>query len=808
MKKLLPIYAFFAFTLFAQAQTVSFPDANFKNKLLTANPNNTIATDLSGVSFKIDSNNDGLIQLSEALQVKKLDLTSSSISNLTGIGSFTNLEDLNINANMLTSFNLAGLSNLTSLICSNNVLGTLDVTYLANLKILMAHNCHLSSINVVGMANLETLICSNNQLGSLNLTGIPHIISIECGNNALSSLSVNHLTTLQSLTCGNNQLFSLNVSNLVHLVNLQFNYNQLSTIDITHNPEIYSFDCSYNQLNTIDLANSTKLQYTNFGGNLFTELDFSHVTYHLPSSNHEYAFKDSPNLLFVNAKNGEFDVIHLFGPSLNCPNLHYICLDDSEMEYNLNYMQQSGVSNIQLNSYCNYIPGGTYNTINGHITIDADADGCDPNDVFFANVRLNMSNGTNLDATFTDTSGNYNFFNMSGNYTITPVIQNPEYFSISPSSATLNFPIVNHSIQTQVFCVEPIGNHMDVEITIIPLMPPRPGFDATYELVYKNRGNQVASGNVAFTFDDAVLDYVSANPPIDGQSTNNVSWNYSNLLPFESRSVEVTLNVNAPTEIPAVNIGDILNLVATVNPIPGDVAPANNVDTLCQVVVGSLDPNDKTCLEGGTISTAQVGDYLNYVIRFQNTGTAAAENIVVKDNIDATKFDISTLQLTTASHPQVTRITGNKVEFVFENINLPAAVDNESASHGYVAFKVKTKSNLVLGNNASNTANIYFDYNFPIITNTTSTTVSNLGTGDFENTSVSVYPNPVKNILSITAKDNITSIQLFDIQGRLVSTKLNATMEASLDLSQQMPGVYFVKVYTHNGIKVEKVLKQ
>ncbi len=337
---------------------------------------------------------------------------------------------------------------------------------------------------------------------------------------------------------------------------------------------------------------------------------------------------------------------------------------------------------------------------------------------------------------------------------------------------------------------------------------PNPGFDTHFRLIYKNKGNQILSGTINFTFDDSVLDFISASTTVNAQSTNNLSWNYSNLLPFETRSIDIILNVNGPMETPPVNIDDILQFSATINPISGDETPLDNVFNSTQIVGGSFDPNDKTCLEGATIPITKVGDYLHYLIRFQNTGTAAAQNIVVKDIIDISKFDLSSLQLISTSHQQVTRITGNKVEFIFENIQLPAEQDDEPGSHGYVAFKIRTKNNLVLGNTVSNTANIYFDYNFPIMTNTASTTIAVLSANEFENTSVSIAPNPVKNNLSISAADVISSIQMYDVQGRLIATQLNNSTSTTLDMSQQNTGVYFVKVITENGVKVEKIIKE
>jgi hypothetical protein len=81
--------------------------------------------------------------------------------------------------------------------------------------------------------------------------------------------------------------------------------------------------------------------------------------------------------------------------------------------------------------------------------------------------------------------------------------------------------------------------------------------------------------------------------------------------------------------------------------------------------------------------------------------------------IDLAKFDIATLVPLKSSHDFFTRINGNKVEFIFENINLDF---NDATNDGYVVFKIKTKPTLVVGNTFTNNANIYFDYNFPITT--------------------------------------------------------------------------------------------
>src|SRR5690606_4179797 len=105
----------------------------------------------------------------------------------------------------------------------------------------------------------------------------------------------------------------------------------------------------------------------------------------------------------------------------------------------------------------------------------------------------------------------------------------------------------------------------------------------------------------------------------------------TDLLPFESRSINIQLNVFAP---PISNINDIVNTTVNVTPISNDYTPEDNVVSLSQTLVGSYDPNDITVLEGSQILLDQTDDYLHYVIRFQNTGTSEAVDVTVRNIID------------------------------------------------------------------------------------------------------------------------------------------------------------------------------
>ena len=100
----------------------------------------------------------------------------------------------------------------------------------------------------------------------------------------------------------------------------------------------------------------------------------------------------------------------------------------------------------------------------------------------------NITNGTISGSIISNNSGDYSFPVTEGTHTITPVLENPTYFNVSPSNFSVTFP-TETSPFTQNFCITPNGIHQDVEVIIVPLNVALPGFDASYKLVYKNKGN-------------------------------------------------------------------------------------------------------------------------------------------------------------------------------------------------------------------------------------------------------------------------------------------------------------------------------
>ena len=147
----------------------------------------------------------------------------------------------------------------------------------------------------------------------------------------------------------------------------------------------------------------------------------------------------------------------------------------------------------------------------------------------------------------------------------------------------------------------------------------------------------------------------------------------------------------------------------------------------CSPIVDSYDPNDKQVVPTGIREEhfTQEESELEYTIRFQNTGTDTAYTVVIVDTLSE-HLDLSTLRLGVTSHPVEWTLSGRGAPVLiwrFNQIDLPDSNRNEPASHGFVKFKVSMKEALPRGTVVANQAAIYFDYNSPIITNTTFNTV-------------------------------------------------------------------------------------
>lgn len=384
----------------------------------------------------------------------------------------------------------------------------------------------------------------------------------------------------------------------------------------------------------------------------------------------------------------------------------------------------------------------------------------------------------------------------------------PYYSAGTTSYSNVTIP-VGSNYQILYFPITVTQGYNDVTVSIVGQNPPpRPGFTYTNKIVYKNEGLTPTSGTVTFT-KGSVVTITNISQAGIVNTANGFTYDFTNLAPNETRNIVVTMQV--PT-IPTVALGDIITNVASIAAPADDVNLDNNTFSISQTIVGSYDPNDKMESHGGRILITEYNpsDYLYYTIRFQNEGTASAEFVILEDVLDA-QIDESSIQMVSASHDYVMTRMNNEITWDFRNINLVPKTVNEEASMGYVMFRVKLNPGIEVGDIVPNTADIFFDFNPPITTNTFNTEfVAPLGNPTFDSGNFEMVPNPADSMVQISLEntsEQINNIAIYDVMGKQIRNfNNNPSSEVAVDVSELSNGIYFVEITTDSNVKTTKKL--
>jgi hypothetical protein len=195
---------------FSQAQTINIPDNAFRNALINDNvvdTNNDFIPDSD-----VDLNDNGLIELTEALSVTYLnfyyfDLSSSQkIQNLEGIQHFQNLEWLDIEFNDVSNIDILNQNqNLYWLDADSNSINSINFSTNDNLQYLFLDDNNLTELDVSQVSNLIRLSCqANSNLNYLNIqngnnTNIIELVATE--NPNLTCIQVDNVSYANSQTC-------------------------------------------------------------------------------------------------------------------------------------------------------------------------------------------------------------------------------------------------------------------------------------------------------------------------------------------------------------------------------------------------------------------------------------------------------------------------------------------------------------------------------------------------------------------------------------------------------------------------------
>lgn len=334
----------------------------------------------------------------------------------------------------------------------------------------------------------------------------------------------------------------------------------------------------------------------------------------------------------------------------------------------------------------------------------------------------------------------------------------------------------------------------------------RPGFEVTYAIRVRNLiGVNGGNGTVTYTY-DPTLTYLGSSPEPTSIAGTTLTWNLTNLGAFGDRSFRPRFQVP-----PDINLlGVQLEASAVVAMVNMEANTTNNSAEHSVTITGAYDPNDKLAYtSSGNTDVWQLNadEWIDYTIRFQNTGTDTAFFVVITDTLP-TNLDPATFEPGAASHAHSLTMQGHGVlRWMFPNILLPDSNINEPRSHGFVTFRIRPRLPLLPGEEIINIANIYFDFNPPVITDP-SVLVAEFSTGALETrmgSGLSVFPNPASDevIIELSSNSGANVLRVLNMDGRVVDTRRISATRTVLDVSDLAIGVYVIEVHGPDGGSVQ-----
>lgn len=441
--------------------------------------------------------------------------------------------------------------------------------------------------------------------------------------------------------------------------------------------------------------------------------------------------------------------------------------------------------------------------VRGNIFIDLDTN-CNftPLDVIVKNHKVRLyETATGIDK--------YYFTDLNGNYRI-PINSNQNYklFIDQFINCTLNnksIEILNSSVNTN------FNFNIPIDLSKFNYHP---------VAIYSGWPNNLTTNHIylttnAYTFDTREKNFIvklpknSKNIEVIGSKSFVLTGKELSIIQDSNKIITIKLKFDSVLidsiykfdfELSQVSIYDSVN---------------DNKVILNREGRTSYDPNNKlvainSIQENGDFTNKN--DKLHFVINFQNTGNFTAKDIFILDKLDP-KLDLTTFEIGNSSHPMTVSLDDNRqVKFDFKNILLPDSFANEPASHGWVSYVIKPLQSLAENDVIKNYADIYFDYNAPVMTNQTMNKYiiksANGNSSLISKTKdiITIYPNPASDFINIEHPNSKEySVQLFSIDGRFIA-KFDSPK--SIDIRSLTKGTYQVHITADKDITIQKIQVQ
>ncbi len=630
-----------------------------------------------------------------------------------------------------------------------------------------------------------------------------------------------YFTGIWDLTCGYNNL-SYIPSFPVGIISIWLDHNNLTSLPVLP-PDLEQLSCNYNNLTSLpNLPNSmTLLSVWNNSLTNLPGLPPNLGTFFCDNNNLQGLPDLPPNLQELSCQNNNISCFPVLPGTLTNSNFCGILPNPCTCLPNYVSGMNSGtlalplctngdtVNNPNGCAQAEAIAGFTYTDSNGNCIKDSLETG-----VNNIHLQLNDTNYIGLGLTSSLSDGSFNFAAALGTFSV--VIDTAG----KPYTSQCAFPGMDSTFTLSA--ADPTITNINFDIVC------KPGFDVGCQSVTRsgwvfpglphrlkilagdisNWYNLSCAAGVSGTMQVTVNGDAAYSGITQGALTPNITGNvFTYTIPdFGAVDFQNDFGLMFIPDTTA-QAWDTICVSVSITPLAGDNNQSNNEYNFCYNVLNSFDPNMKEVYPQDVYEGYQ--DWFTYTIHFQNTGNAPAMNIRLSDTLD-NNLDMNTFELINYSHANTFHLMGNVLGFSFQNIFLPDSGSDFEGSQGFVQYRIKPKDNLQVGSQIKNKAFIYFDYNAPIITNTTTNNILMVVGQSLpveNNDLITFYPNPTTGKISLKKNPKgEATVFILNSLGGIVLRKSIFDETETLDLSNLSAGIYFLRVNSAKASTVKKLI--
>lgn len=311
----------------------------------------------------------------------------------------------------------------------------------------------------------------------------------------------------------------------------------------------------------------------------------------------------------------------------------------------------------------------------------------------------------------------------------------------------------------------------------------------------ENNGTTPITGQLQWIPNDDVVFIDSLSTPFDQISNDTLNWFYEQLPPQKSQPVYWTLDLpDADFENTELSFPIILTENST--EIVQDY-------TFSKSLICDYEPNQKTLNQSPYFLAEEP---LEFTIWFSNLSNQVVSTLLIRDQLDE-HLNWESFELLDYSHPVESTLDKKNglLQFYFTNLNLPSSDEQNGneVEQGFVKYQLKAQTNLPEFTDIYNTAQLYFDLNPMIQTNTVETQLVEIVPAlSLEKVSISnpwkVFPNPNSGIFQIQFLEKFPSsihLQIFDVNGLVHFDQEIEEHSSILNLNLKLNnGFYFIKI--------------